>query len=393
MLEDEDASDVMDRTNDKQCDGAQPHCARCVTQNARCVYQFPVRQSKDKMRSEMEDLRKQCSQAEELINSLITAAPDDAQVILREMQSGKGVSKMHEWLEDNDKSSEEGAGVGDVGTEYTTKFNTEKTREAIKIATERVEGPVLTGVNWGELQDTEMTEAPGPPPNPIAEIAQVKMDERPLVFDWSGTPSEHAIQSARTHGRSLILGPLSDTDNQNTTPYEPIPGTWTNITPDMDLVEHLMALYFCWEYPTFASLSKDHFLADFRMRRPRYCSQLLVNAMLALGCRFASLPEARADPSDSRTAGNHFFVEAKRLLAAETNLSSLPSIQALALLSIREGSCGRDTESFYYSGLAIRLVVEKGLHRDDFIADPAEMGVRRATFWGGLKSCPYFLYR
>src|SRR5256885_1609592 len=45
--------------------------------------------------------------------------------------------------------------------------------------------------------------------------------------------------------------------------------TWTTITADGALVQHLLALYFCWEYPTFASLSKGHFLKDFMDGRPR----------------------------------------------------------------------------------------------------------------------------
>jgi len=36
--------------------------------------------------------------------------------------------------------------------------------------------------------------------------------------------------------------------------------TWTTITADEALVQHLLALYFCWEYLTFASLSKEHSL-------------------------------------------------------------------------------------------------------------------------------------
>ena len=83
--------------------------------------------------------------------------------------------------------------------------------------------------------------------------------------------------------------------------------SWTTITSDATVVEHLLALYFCWEYPIFASLSKKHFMADFRYGILRYCSPLLVNAILALGCRYSDQPIARADPDDSTTTGDHFF--------------------------------------------------------------------------------------
>jgi hypothetical protein len=149
-----------------------------------------------------------------------------------------------------------------------------------------------------------------------------------------------------------------------------------------------MALYFCWEYPTFASLSKEHFLTDFRAGRPRYCSSILVNAMLALGCRFSNLPEALRDPQKPQTSVDHFFAEAKRLLA-EDDHSSITTIQSLSLMSIREASYGRDAESYYYAGQAIRLAVEFGMHievteQGRISRDAMEHEVRGATFWGAF---------
>lgn len=210
---------------------------------------------------------------------------------------------------------------------------------------------------------------------------------RPLVGVWSPrSPHEHSLQASLGRGQQQVLGPsyLQQYPSMPTSPG----GTWTDVTQDIHLVEHLMALYFCWEYPTFASLSKEHFLADFRAGIHRNCSSLLVNAMLALGCRFSDLPDSRADPADRTTCGDHFFAEAKRLLA-EDDHRSLTAIQAIGLISIREASCGRDTESFYFAGQAIRLAVEAGLHMevDEQNADSSqhgEEGVRAATFWGAF---------
>jgi hypothetical protein len=64
---------------------------------------------------------------------------------------------------------------------------------------------------------------------------------------------------------------------------------WTAVTSDNVLTEHLLSIYFCWEYPIFASLCR-HFLTDFRTRQRRYCSSLLVNAVLARGYLFSGQP-------------------------------------------------------------------------------------------------------
>ena len=161
--------------------------------------------------------------------------------------------------------------------------------------------------------------------------------------------------------------------------------TWTDISEDLNLVQHLLDLYFCWEYPTFASLSKEHFLFDFQDGRQRYCSPILVNALLALGCRFSTQPNTRAVPDDPYTSGDHFFKECQRLFYLEDNHHCLTTIQALGIMSIREASCGRDSESWYYAGQSIRLAIEMGLHQirnDD--GDEDEIAVKAATFWGAF---------
>ncbi|KAH6645550.1 hypothetical protein BKA67DRAFT_115784 [Truncatella angustata] len=50
--------------------------------------------------------------------------------------------------------------------------------------------------------------------------------------------------------------------------------TWTNITSDTSVIQNLLALYFCWEYPIFASLSREH------------SSKTSVKAKLATALRF-----------------------------------------------------------------------------------------------------------
>ena len=166
--------------------------------------------------------------------------------------------------------------------------------------------------------------------------------------------------------------------------------SWTRATSRDDLVDHFLGLYFCWEYPTFASLSKEHFMVDFRRGRPIFSSSLLVNAILALGARFSDLPiEGRKEPHDPRTAGQPFFDEAKRLLGEEET-PSLTTIQALALMSLRQASCGNDASSWHYARQSMRMAIDLDLHCDHSISamsldttiSQAEREVRAATFWG-----------
>lgn len=167
--------------------------------------------------------------------------------------------------------------------------------------------------------------------------------------------------------------------------------SWTTVTQDKDLILHFINMYFCWHYAYFTTLSKELFYRDFLTgASSNYCSALLVNVMLSLGCHFSSKPAARADPEDSGSTGDHFFKEAKRLLYEDDEFANakLCTVQALALMSVREAGCGHESKGWVYSGMSFRMACDLGLNID---AQPInemsrlsdeDIDARRITFWG-----------
>lgn len=170
--------------------------------------------------------------------------------------------------------------------------------------------------------------------------------------------------------------------------------SWTDVPADSDLVKHLINMYFTWHYTYFATLSKSLFYRDFLRGKPvhgnrqktEYCTPLLVNAMLALGCHFTSWPASRTDPLNSATAGDHFFKEAKRLILVndEHENPRLATVQALSLMSVREAGCGREAKGWVYSGMSFRMACDLGLNVDSGSSsyDQNEIDARRITIWG-----------
>ena len=173
--------------------------------------------------------------------------------------------------------------------------------------------------------------------------------------------------------------------------------SWTSVSSDRDLIVHLLNMYFTWHYTYFATLSKSLFFRDFfagnRADRPlqtTHCTPLLVNAMLALGCHFTSWPTSREDPDDPSTAGDHFFKEAKRLILANDDFENpkLATVQALALMSVREAGCGREAKGWIYSGMSFRMACDLGLNlgltggSGSSGLNDEEVDARRITFWG-----------
>jgi hypothetical protein len=186
----------------------------------------------------------------------------------------------------------------------------------------------------------------------------------------------------------LALGPHPQPDDGQPV-HDPIT-SWTTVTKDKELIRHLLTMYFTWHYAYFTTLSKELFYRDFFRGRPtQYCSGLLVNAMLALGCHFSSWRGAREDPNDSGTAGDHFFKEAKRRILEndEHERAKLCTVQALALMSVREAGCGREGSGWVYSGMSFRMAYDLGLNVDvnslaSTSLDERDIDARRITFWG-----------
>ena len=175
--------------------------------------------------------------------------------------------------------------------------------------------------------------------------------------------------------------------------------SWTTVTSDPTLITHLLNMYFAWHYTFFTTLPKGLFYRDFLLGRPRkgssrkieFCTSLLVNAMLALGCHFTSLPAAQENPNDSATAGDHFFREAKRLFVEGEDYENpkIATVQAMALMSVREAGCGREARGWAYSGISFRMACDLGLNLDSSGLshrrsgpDAFEEDARRVTFWG-----------
>ena len=217
----------------------------------------------------------------------------------------------------------------------------------------------------------------------LSRTPNVERLERDLSI-FIGEPSYDPTGEARPSGSTAGLG-LIGMDDGSSSPETTFPSTsWTSVTQDQEYINHLLTLYFCWQHPFYTLLSQDGFLSDMEQGRRKYCSPLLVNAMLAAACCYSDREYGRTDHHDPATAGDHFFTEARRLLW-ESEGSSLTTIQALGLMGIREASCSRESSGFHYAGRAVRMAVELGLHLDHTgpeSKDAFDVEVRKITFWG-----------
>ncbi|KAI5839790.1 fungal-specific transcription factor domain-containing protein [Morchella snyderi] len=157
--------------------------------------------------------------------------------------------------------------------------------------------------------------------------------------------------------------------------------SWTTVTDDVDFIRHILDCFFIWQHACTPIFSRRRFLEDFIRGRSDFCSSILVNALLALGCAFSDRPGTRTHPEDSTTAGDHFYAEVERLLEIENVQNKITTIQALGILSMRESGYLRDVKGWFYGSLALRAASET-LHKSSQDYTEPDLEVWRVTYWG-----------
>lgn len=342
------------RKRKSKCDGNLPACAACSqVYGTDCVYDINSdHRRKGVYKNETGNLKARDSTLQTLIQAILNYPEDDVDALVRDIRTCENLDAVAERI----VAKENGVENGQDDAQGESSAYDEQSQTI----------PTFESHLYGKMGD-------------------LRLDDGSIRYIGGTSNLIHMAQEER---RSLDVDEHPQHENAIT--------SWTNVTNDPELVNHLLNMYFTWHYTFFTTLSKHLFLKDFYLGRPpgdsrhatQYCTPILVNAMLALGCHFTSNPAAREDPEDSATAGDHFFREAKRLIMEndEHEKPHLTTVQALALMSVREAGCGREGKGWVYSGMSFRMSLDMGLNLEssgrDVGLDENEEDVRRVTFWG-----------
>lgn len=339
------------RRRKSKCDGALPSCAACASvYGTECVYDpNSDHRRKGVYREKTGNVKARNTTLHVLLDAIITGSEEDAFELVRRIRAADSLDAVAESI-----SSRQSAIVDEVddlvesGNESPDSLTVSGERDlARKMGELRLENGMVRFI--GGTSHLIYMGLPDSNPQPLAP--QLQLQENPIT-------------------------------------------SWTNVTKDPQLIVHLINMYFNWHYPYFTTLSKTLFYQDFlrgRQVTTPHCSSLLVNAILSLGCHFTSVPGACAVAGDSKTKGDHFFAEAKRQIIEndEYEKPRLTTVQALALMSVREAGCAREAKGWVYSGMSFRMAQDIGLNFDSgSMGSKAsrmsehEVDARRITFWG-----------
>ncbi|KZT36275.1 hypothetical protein SISSUDRAFT_1050132 [Sistotremastrum suecicum HHB10207 ss-3] len=160
--------------------------------------------------------------------------------------------------------------------------------------------------------------------------------------------------------------------------------------PSYELQTDLFQMYFTYVHPILPIVDKESVLASFRASNPMnkpsppaasppndgssaststalpgsgQTPLLLLLAMWACAARFSSNDEPLPAPSLMWDAGDSYLYDAKALLNASYASSSPTTCQALLLLAYREIGIGAMQVAWLYTGMAVRMAQDLGMHR------------------------------
>lgn len=346
---------VACRKRKSKCDGALPSCAACASvYGTECIYDpNSDHRRKGVYREKADSMKARSATLQVLVEAILNASEDDVTSVVNKIRSCDNLDSVAQSIINQDEDS----GVAtpeEMDDDYVDFL--------------AVKGENELARKMGELRF-----------------------ENGSVRFIGGT--SHLIYLGDSQKDASDAYPQAEEQPTNDDPV----ASWTRVTNDTNLITHLINMYFNYHYTYFTTLPKKLFFKDFikgqanvaHQNSTAYCSPLLVNAILALGCHFTDVSGAYGSPGDVRTKGDHFFAEAKRLILENDEFAKprLVTVQALALMSVREAGCGREAKGWVYSGMSFRMAQDIGLNLEVTGADrehmsEEEIDARKITYWG-----------
>ncbi|KAM5527275.1 C6 transcription factor [Fusarium oxysporum f. sp. phaseoli] len=306
-----------------KCNGARPTCSQCRAKHIDCVYrQIP----EGNYRQRLEAL--QVSHPAAVVYRAIQSRPEaEAHEIVRRIRAGTDAETMAHQLSTADLLLQ-------VQLEPETRYRYQFLYSRLMPSyLQTPTNPFIHSLiyEWNENDEAGKVSVP-----PLSESGQ-----------------KYKAQYLRPVHAASIVDPRMD---------EIVPSKWTTVNADDDLMRTFIHAYFLYEYDWFTFFHKDYFLDDMLAGSSTFCSPLLVNAILAVGCHCQNYLSQPAEFWNPNSLGYKFLAEAKRLWAVEESRErSLTTLQAALIINTIVNMFDIDKLASAYLVHAIDIAHELGL--------------------------------
>lgn len=246
-----------------QCDGVRPQCSLCVARGRECTYTAEPNETRGsalkRKYSDLEKNMQQLQQAHDSLQGLVDALrfrdQGDVEAVLRRLRQGQDVESIARQIQTGDLLLQ-------MRLSPETRFR--------HVLPYRSQMPLQLLTAHNPYLNSSLYEATFASPESDMSISIL-----PSSSSSALRRGEHRPQYLKPYVAASIVDPRLDAVK---------PSAWTTISSDDDLMRKLLSLYFFHEFSWLNCFHKDLFLEDMLSGSTRFCSSLLVNAVLTQAC-------------------------------------------------------------------------------------------------------------
>ena len=381
--------DLLTGTFGIQCDGARPSCSRCTSIQKTCVYAGgPDETRVAALKRTAKTNEGKLAEFQELYQHLRSRPETEAVEILRRLRSSSDVSSVLRFINDGDLIIQNFSRSHDV---HDVNMASSRSTLQVELAMRYPNVYLLNLLEWWNKGKEKVPAVWSPDQVARQRSSNLSSTKEPMPSDAKDIPSYD-----RTLAKDLARFPdgrlLKAKCNH-----------WTSVINDDNLFRTLISVYLTWAHPSYTIFDKDCFLDDLVSRKTRFCSPMLVNAILSysfvsegplwlsvmiahiIGEQFSyiQLNTPRGTRADT-SLGFAFLEEARRLWQSHEGTQTLTMLQAVILMAFTYNNVGRDRLGFTIFGSALAMAIDMGLtsNTEACNGDHVLFFVQQTTVWG-----------
>ncbi|EXA31351.1 hypothetical protein FOVG_17323 [Fusarium oxysporum f. sp. pisi HDV247] len=346
------------RTKKIRCDAAKPECGNCASQKRECIYRRETPRKRPTF-SQIGKLQRDLATLKVFLLTLKRSSPEEREKLLNAAVDEDGAVNLLQ--------STEAGPAGEASSRKVTSQPIDRKATTPIVSSD----DELNIANFISVDDAGTTNSFGP----SSALHNPARNDK-------GTPSSRQSTTTEHVKNELIANAaLQRHLEHRLTRHATIAGEPT------ELALHLLNLHWARQHHTFLLTYRPAVMRDLECSGP-YCSAFMLNAIFACSSKFSPRSDVRDDPDDPSSVGRRFFKRCDELLSSESLLTRphISTIVGLVLLGSTYNARGETSKGWLYTGYALRMVYDLGLHLDprQTTEDPEEIEIRRRVFWGAF---------
>ncbi|KAF2269450.1 hypothetical protein CC78DRAFT_575010 [Lojkania enalia] len=346
---------VACRKRKSKCDGQRPVCACCTQKDTECVYELgPNEKPSQAIKRKNEEMQAELSNLRHLYEFLRVRPEQEALEIFKRIRANSPTTTSAQRIQELVDCVRQGnLPVQPMVLQPTHQWDN-LSLPPLRLALESSSSEsssFLRGVSFSSGVSPADSDAPSSQRRRHHSDADVSARSE----SQGSLPRSVSITSILHESLPYIMDRAVDSRLESAR-------HWTNVISDRSLLTHLMSAWYSWEYKYYHFLDWDIFLEDMSARRDDFCSELLVNAILASASFQSPMIKDRTKPFSDSTM-TRLYKEARRLWDIGEGRATLPRIQAAMLLFLILGKHGRDKVGHMFLAEGCRMALDLGLFR------------------------------